>query len=57
VDIVKAISEFAPDGIDVYWDTTTKPDFERAVPLLAHRGRIILMPGLDAHPAFPVGAF
>ncbi|MGA8593187.1 MAG: NADPH:quinone reductase [Bryobacteraceae bacterium] len=56
-DIVKAISEFAPGGIDVYWDTTTKPDFERAVPLLAHRGRIILMAGLDAHPALPVGAF
>ena len=56
-DIVKAISEFAPDGIDVYWDTTTKPDFERAVPLLSHRARIVLMAGLDAHPPFPVGAF
>jgi NADPH:quinone reductase len=56
-DIVKAISELASDGIDVYWDTTTKPDFERAVPLLAHRGRVIVMAGLDAHPAFPVGAF
>ena len=50
-------SEFAGDGIDVYWDTTSKPDFERAVPLLAHRGRIILMAGLDALPVFPVGAF
>jgi NADPH2:quinone reductase len=56
-DVAKAISEFAGDGIDVYWDTTSKPDFERAVPLLAHRGRIILMAGLDALPVFPVGAF
>jgi NADPH2:quinone reductase len=56
-DIVAAISEFAPNGIDVYWDTTTKPDFERAVPLLSHRARIVLMAGLDAHPPFPVGAF
>jgi NADPH2:quinone reductase len=56
-DIVEAISEFAPNGIDVYWDTTTKPDFERAVPLLSHRARIVLMAGLDAHPSFPVGAF
>lgn len=56
-DVAKAISEFAPNGIDVYWDTTTKPDFERAVPLLAHRGRIILMAGLNARPVFPVGAF
>ena len=56
-DIVEAISEFAPNGIDVYWDTTTQPDFERAVPLLAHRGRVIVMAGMGAHPAFPVGAF
>ena len=56
-DAAKAISEFAPNGIDVYWDTTTKPDFERAVPLLAHRGRIVLMAGLNARPIFPVGAF
>lgn len=56
-DISKAVSEFAPGGIDVYWDTTTHPDFERAVPLLAHRGRIILMAGLDARPVFPVGGF
>jgi NADPH2:quinone reductase len=56
-DLVKEISEFAPDGIDVYWDTTTRPDFERAVPLLAHRGRIILMAGLDARPVLPAGPF
>jgi NADPH2:quinone reductase len=56
-DLAKAISDFAPDGIDVYWDTTTRPDFERAVPLLAHRGRVILMAGYDARPPFPVGAF
>jgi NADPH2:quinone reductase len=56
-DLVKAIRDFAPQGIDVYWDTTRQPDFERAMPLMAHRGRIIVMAGLDAHPSFPVGAF
>jgi len=56
-DVTKAIREFAANGIDVYWDTTTNPDFDRAVPLLAHRGRIILMAGLNARPPFPVGAF
>jgi NADPH2:quinone reductase len=56
-DVAKEIAEFAPDGIDVYWDTTTRLDFERAVPLLAHRGRIILMAGLDARPVFPIGPF
>jgi len=56
-DVVKAIREFAPGGIDVYWDTTTHPDFERAVPLLAPRGRMLLMAGLGARPVFPVGEF
>lgn len=56
-EVVKEIGKFAPAGIDVYWDTTTRPDFERAVPLLAHRGRIILMAGLEARPVFPVGPF
>ena len=56
-DVVKAISDFVPQGVDVYWDTTRQPDFERAVPLMAHRGRIIVMAGLDAHPTFLVGAF
>jgi len=56
-DLGAAVAEFATNGVDVYWDTTTKPDFERAVPLLSKRARIVLMAGLDAHPPFPVGAF
>jgi NADPH:quinone reductase len=56
-DVVAAIRNFAPQGVDVYWDTTRAPDFERFVPLLRHRGRTILMAGLNAHPSFPVGAF
>jgi len=56
-DVAAAIRDFAPQGVDVYWDTTHEPDFERSVPLLKHRGRIILMAGLNAHPPFPVGAF
>jgi NADPH2:quinone reductase len=56
-DIAAEVRAFAPAGIDVYWDTTRQPDFERAVPLLAQGGRIVLMAGLAAHPTFPVGAF
>jgi len=56
-DVAAAIRDFAPKGVDVYWDTAREPDFERSVPLLKHRGRIILMAGLNAHPPFPVGAF
>jgi NADPH2:quinone reductase len=56
-DVAAAIRDFAPQGVDVYWDTTREPDFERAVPLLQHRGRLIVMAGLNAHPPFPVGPF
>jgi hypothetical protein len=34
-----------------------RPDiFERGVALMTHRGRILVMAGLTAHPSFPVGA-
>jgi NADPH2:quinone reductase len=56
-DVATAIRDFAREGVDVFWDTTSEPNFERAVPLLRHRGRIILMAGLNAHPTFPAGAF
>jgi len=56
-DVGDAIRSFAPEGIDVHWDTSGHPDFERSIPLMAHRGRILVMAGLAAHPSFPVGAF
>jgi len=56
-DVERAIRGFAPEGIDVHWDTSGRPDFERAVALMARRGRILVMAGLGAHPTFPVGAF
>ncbi|MEX2175427.1 MAG: NADPH:quinone reductase [Pirellulaceae bacterium] len=52
-----AVQEFAPDGVHVYWETVRDPDFEKIVPLMAERGRIILMAGRDAKPYFPVGPF
>ena len=33
-DVVAAIRDFVPQGVDVYWDTTHEPDFERSVPLV-----------------------
>jgi NADPH2:quinone reductase len=56
-NVEKAIQEFAPQGVDVYWDTTREPNFEKALALLAFKGRIILMAGLNARPIFPVGPF
>lgn len=47
----------AGDGVQVYWETRRDPDFDRAVGLLAEGGRMVLMAGRDARPAFPVGPF
>ncbi len=56
-DVDAAIREAAPDGVDVWWETLREPDFERTVPLLARRGRMIIMAGREARPTFPVGPF
>ena len=55
--IPDAALEFAPNGVDVYWETMREPDFDGIVPVVAENGRIVLMAGRDARPAFPVGPF
>jgi len=56
-DLDAAIREFAPQGVDVWFETLREQDLERAVNHLAFRGRLILMAGRDARPRFPVGPF
>jgi NADPH2:quinone reductase len=56
-DVDAALREFAPGGINVWWETQREPDFDRTVGHLALRGRMVLMAGRDARPAFPVGPF
>src|SRR5215471_2006331 len=56
-DVAAEVKRFAPDGVNVYWETLREPDFEKAVGMLAPRGRMILMAGRDARPPFPVGPF
>jgi len=56
-DVSAQVKEFAPKGINVWWETLREPDFDRTVSLLAPRGRMILMAGRDARPPFPVGPF
>lgn len=56
-DLVEAVRAVVPDGVDVFWETHREPDFDRAVALLADRGRMIVMAGRDARPTFPVGPF
>jgi NADPH2:quinone reductase len=56
-DIAAAVKQFAPSGVNVYWETVREPDFDKIVSYLAERGRMILMAGRDARPPFPVGPF
>jgi NADPH2:quinone reductase len=52
-----ALKAAAPTGVNVWWETLREPDFDRAVAALAPRGRMIVMAGREARPAFPVGPF
>ena len=55
-NVSKVTRAFAPPGVDVYFDTSREPNFELAVPLLKHHGRMIVIAGREAHPTFSVGA-
>jgi NADPH2:quinone reductase len=52
-----AVKAFAPQGVNVWWETLREPNFDVAVDCLAARGRMILMAGREARPPFPVGPF
>lgn len=56
-DLEGAVLEAAPGGVQVYWETQREPRFDHAVTLLAEGGRMVIMAGRDARPAFPVGPF
>jgi NADPH2:quinone reductase len=56
-DVDQAVRTFAPNGVDVWWETLREPNFERTIPLLALRGRMVIMAGREATPVFPVGPF
>lgn len=56
-DVAARVKGFAPDGVNVWWETLREPNFDQTVELLAPRGRMVLMAGRDARPPFPVGPF
>jgi NADPH2:quinone reductase len=57
-DVPAAVREATGDqGVQVWYETQREPDFERTIPLLAKRGRMVVMAGRQARPAFPVGPF
>ncbi|MDI3423939.1 NADPH:quinone reductase [Streptomyces luteolus] len=54
-DTVERIRRAAPRGVDMYLDTSARNDLTTAVDLLARRGRIVLLAGLDTTPTLPAG--
>ncbi len=56
-EVDEALRSFAPDGVDVWFETLREQDLVQAVSHLRMRGRLVLMAGRDARPVFPVGPF
>jgi NADPH:quinone reductase len=52
-DIPARLREFAPEGVDVWYETQREPNLEVSIPLLRKRGRMIPPPT----PALPLGSF
>jgi NADPH2:quinone reductase len=57
-DVVQTVKD-ATDGrgVDVYFETLPPTDFDRTLEMMAPRGRIVVMAGRQARPAFPNGPF
>ncbi len=55
--IPDTVARIVPGGVDLFWETRREPDFDLAIGMLRPRGKMILMAGRDARPAFPVGPF
>ena len=56
-DIPVRLRAFAPEGVDVWYETQREPNLEVSIPLLRKRGRMIVMAGRSARPPLPLGAF
>ena len=56
-DLPARLREFAPEGIDVWYETRRDPDLEVSIPLLRRRGRMIVIAGRAAKPPLPFGSF
>jgi len=56
-DVDTAIEKFAPEGINVWFETLREQDLHRVVKHLAFGGRMVLMAGRESTPELPVGEF
>ncbi|MGL6094985.1 MAG: NADPH:quinone reductase [Fimbriiglobus sp.] len=57
-DVAAAVKAATSEvGVNVWFETVPPTDLDRTVELMAPRGRIVVMAGRQARPAFPNGAF
>ena len=56
-DLDERLHDAAPEGVDVFWDTSGHYDLAAATDLLAPRGTLLITAGLAAQAQLPVGSF
>jgi NADPH:quinone reductase len=57
-DVSAAVKKFTGGkGVDVWYETQPPSDLDKTFDAMAWRGRVIVMAGRQARPAFPNGAF
>jgi len=56
-DVNRAIKDFVSQGVNIYWDITSHFDAEKAMEVIAQRGRLIVIAGISQKTTFPVGPF
>lgn len=56
-DVTQKLREFAPAGLNVYWDATAHPDARRALDVIGNRGRIVFIAGGQSETVLPSGPF
>ena len=56
-DVKKFCESAAVKGAGRWFETQRDPNPDRIVPLMAPRGRIVVMAGREARPQFPIGPF
>ncbi len=52
-DLAERIRRVAPDGVDLHVDTPGRNDLADTLPLLAQRGRAVLLAGMRTRPELP----
>lgn len=57
-DVVAKVKEFTGNkGVEVWYETQPPTDFDKTFDAMAARGRVVVMAGRAARPAFPNGPF